>query len=200
MEATRSVGRRVPLRGWLDEILVVALVVVALLVGWAIKGWVGGQTVAFTSDDGAVSLSYPDRWLEQSDKEAVIAASDVRGAGAFKPSFSLRTREMDPDYPLTENDLLVALSLDRAENLTAYRALSVDEGVVGGLEASKVTYAYVAEPAGGVQASVPIVVQADDWVVIHEGKAYILTFAAMADQFAEQEGAFDSILASVDFS
>jgi hypothetical protein len=200
MEATTSVRRTVPLRGWLDEILVVALVVVALLLGWAVKGWVEGQTVAFTSDDGAVSLSYPDRWLEQADKEAVVAASDVRAAGAFKPSFSLSTREMDPDYPLTVSDLLVALSLDRAENLTAYRALSVDEGVVGGLEASKVTYAYVAEPTGGAQAGVPVVVGAVDWVVIHEGKAYILTFAAMADQFASEEGAFDSILASVDFS
>jgi hypothetical protein len=200
MEATTSVRRTVPLRGWLDEILVVALVVVALLLGWAVKGWVEGQTVAFTSDDGAVSLSYPDRWLEQVDKEAVVVASDVRAAGAFKPSLSLRTREMDPDYPLTENDLLVALSLERADSLTAYRVLSVEEGVVGGLEASKVTYAYVAEPAGGSQASVPVVVEAVDWVVIHEGKAYILTFAAVADQFAEQEGAFDSILASVDFS
>jgi hypothetical protein len=190
----------VPLKGWLDELLVVALVIVALLLGWAIKGWVQGQMVTYTTDDGAVSLSYPDRWLEQSDKEALVAASDVRGAGAFKPSFSLRTREMDPDYPLTENDLLVALSLERAENLTAYRAVSVEEGVVGGLEASKVTYAYVAEPVGGLQASVPVVVQAVDWVVIHEGKAYILTFAAMADQFAEQDGVFSSILASVDFS
>ena len=107
---------------------------------------------------------------------------------------------MNPDFPLTESDLLVALSLDRAENLTAYRALSVDNGVVGGLEANRVTYAYVAEPAGGPQASVPVVVQAVDWVVIHEGKAYVLTFAAMADQFAEQEGSFGSILTSVDFS
>jgi hypothetical protein len=199
METTTSV-RRVPLRGWWDELLVVALVIVALLLGWAFKGWVQGQTVTFTSDDGVVSLSYPDRWLEQVDKETLVTASDVRAEGAFKPFFSLRMREMDPGRPLTENDLLVALSLDRAEMLTAYRVLSVDQGTVGGLEASRVEYAYVAEPAGSIQASVPVVVRAIDWVIIRESKAYILTFAAMADQFADEEGAFNSILASVDFS
>jgi hypothetical protein len=200
METTTSVGRTVPLKGWWDELLVVVVVVVALLLGWAFKGWVQGQTVSFTSDDGVVSLSYPDRWLEQIDKEALVTASDVRAEGAFKPFFSLRVREMDPGRPLTENDLLVALSLDRAEGLTAYRVLSVGQGTVGGMEASSVEYAYVAEPAGGIQASVPVVVEAIDWVVIRESKAYILTFAAMADRFAEEEGAFNSILRSVDFS
>jgi hypothetical protein len=200
METTTSVGRTGPLKGWWDELLVVVVVVVALLLGWALKGWVQGQTVSFTSDDGVVSLSYPDRWLEQIDKEALVTASDVRAEGAFKPFFSLRVREMDPGRPLTESDLLVALSLDRAEGLTAYRVLSVGQGTVGGLEASSVEYAYVAEPAGGIQASVPVVVEAIDWVVIRESKAYILTFAAMADRFAEEEGAFNSILRSVDFS
>jgi hypothetical protein len=200
MEATTSVRRTVPLKGWWDELLVVALVFVALLLGWAFKDWVLGQMVTFTSEDGAVSLSYPNRWLEQIDKETLVTASDLRGEGLFKPTFSLRTREMDPDFPLTENDLLVALSLDRAEELTAYRVLSVEQGMLAGLDASKVTYAYVAEPAGGSQSSMPVVVQAIDWVVIHEGRAYILTFAAAADRFADEEGAFDSILASVDLS
>jgi hypothetical protein len=200
MEATTSIRRSVPLKGWWDELLVVALVIVALLLGWAFKGWVLGQMVTFTSDDGAVSLSYPDRWLEQVDKETLVTASDVRGEGPFKPTFSLRMREMDPEFPLTENDLLASLSLDRGGELTAYRVLSVDQGELGGLEASKVTYAYVAEPASGSQSSMPVVVQAIDWVVFHEGRAYILSFAAAADRFADEEGAFNSILASVDLS
>jgi len=200
METTTSVRRTVPLKGWWDELLVVALVIVALLLGWAFKGWVQGQMVTFTSDDGAVSLSYPDRWLEQVDKETLVTASDVRAEGLFKPTFSLRTREMDPDFPLTENELLATLALNRAEELTAYRVLSVDQGTVGGLAASEVTYAYVAEPAGGSQSNMPVVVQAIDWVVIHGGRVYILTFAAGADRFAEGEGAFNSILASVDLS
>jgi hypothetical protein len=200
MEATTSVRRAVPLKGWWDELLVVALVIVALLLGWAFKAWVQGQMVTFTSDDGAVSLSYPDRWLEQVDKETLVSVSDVRGEGPFKPTASLRVREMDPEYPLTENDLLVALSLNRAQELTAYRVLSVEQGVLGGLAANKVTYAYLAEPGSGSQSAMPVVVQAVDWVVIREGRAYILTFAAVADQFADEEGAFNSILASVDLS
>jgi hypothetical protein len=200
MEATTSVRRTDPLKGWWDELLVVALVLVALLLGWVFKGWVLGQTVTFTSDDGAVSLAYPDRWLEQVDKDTLVSARDVRAEGLFKPIFSLRTREMDPDFPLTENDLLAALSLDRAGELTAYRVLSVEQGMLGGVDANKVTYAYVAEPASGSQGNMPVVVQAVDWVVIHEGRAYILTLAAEADRFVDEEGAFNSILASFDLS
>jgi hypothetical protein len=200
MEASTSVRRSVPLKGWWDEVLVVALVIVALLLGWAFKGWVLGQMVTFTSDDGAVSLSYPDRWLEQVDKETLVTARDVRAEGLFKPTISLRSREMDPEFPLTENELLATLALNRGAELTAYRVLSVDQGTLGGLEASKVTYAYVAEPAGGSQGSIPVVVQAIDWVVIHEGRAYILTLAAEADRFADEEGAFNSTLASFHLS
>jgi len=82
--------------------------------------------------------------------------------------------------------------------LAAYRILSTELGAVDGIEASKVTYAYVTEPAGSFQQGIPVVVQAVDWVVILQGKAYTLTFAAKAENFAE-EGSFHSILASVDF-
>jgi hypothetical protein len=199
MEAARSVGRTAPLKRWLDELLVVALVVVALVIGWAMKGWVEGQTIPFTSEDGMLSLRYPADWLEQINKDALLSVSDIRGEGAFKPMFSVTTREMDPDFPLTLNDLVLTMSLRKAEELTAYRILSTDSGTVDGVEATKVSYAYVAEPTGGVQQSVPVVVEAVDWVAISQSNAYVLTFAATATNFGQEEGTFNSILASVDF-
>ncbi|HUW94174.1 MAG TPA: hypothetical protein VMW58_00155 [Anaerolineae bacterium] len=200
MEHAKSISRATPLKGWLDELLVVILVFVALLLGWAVKGWVEGQTVSFTSDDGAISLRYPARWLEQVDKSALLTVRDVRREGAFKPTFSLSTRGMNPDFPLTHNDLLVTLSIARGDELTAFRVLSLDPGTVGGKEASTMTYAYVAEAAGGSQAAVPVVVQAADSVAIHEGRAYIFTFAALAEHFEREQETFRSMLAGVDFN
>jgi hypothetical protein len=197
MQATKSVGRATPLKGWLDELLVLVLVIVALIIGWALKGWVQGQMVSFTTEDGALSLRYPADWLEQINKDALLTVSDIRGEGAFKPMFSVATREMNPDFPLTPSDLVVTMSLRKAEELTAYRILSTDSGTVDGMEASKVTYAYMVEPAGS--HSIPTVVEAVDWVVIHQDKAYILTFAATADNYAQEEGTFNSILATLDF-
>lgn len=199
MQANKAAGRTVPLKGWLDELLVIALVIVALTVGWAVKGWVEGRTLSFTSDDGALSLRYPADWLEQTSKDALLTVSDIRGRGTFKPTFALSTKEMDPDYPLTPHDLIVTMSLEKAEELTAYRILTTDSGTIGGIEASEVSYAYVAEPVGNLQQSLPVVVEAVDWVVIHQGRAYVLTFAAAAADFAQQERTFNSILTSVDF-
>jgi len=199
MVGTASVRRVTALKGWLDELLVVILVIVALLLGWAVKGWVEGQTGSFTSEDGSISLRYPARWLGQVDKNALLAVSDVRQQGVFKPTFSLSTREMNPDFPLTQNDLLVTLSLAKAEELTAYRVLSVDPATVDGQTASTMTYAYVAEPAGAPQNAIPAVVQAVDCVVTHEGRAYVFTFATLAERFERDEAIFRSILGSVNF-
>jgi hypothetical protein len=200
MEATTLVRRATPLKGWLDDLLVVVLVIAALVVGWTIKGWVEGQTVTFTTEDGTLSLRYPDRWLEQVDKATLLTVSDIREAGVFKPTFSLTARELNPDFPLTESDLVVTLSIGKAEQLTAYRPLGVEQGLVGDLEASKVIYAYVFEPSGGSQNVIPAVVEAVDYVVVYEGRAYIFTLAAPAEHFEEQEGTFGSILASVEFN
>jgi hypothetical protein len=200
MVDTASVRRATALKGWLDELLVVVLVVVALLLGWALRAWVVGETVTFTSDDGSVSLRYPARWLSQVDKETVLTVSDVRQEGAFKPRFSLSVREMNPDFPVTQNDLLVTLSVAKAEELTAYRVLSVDSATVGGQAASTMTYAYVAEPPGAAQNGLPVVVQAVDCVVTREGEAYVFTFATLAERFERDEAIFRSILGSVDFS
>ncbi len=199
MEGAKSVRRATPWKGWLDESLVVVLVFVALLAGWAVKSWVEGQTVSFTSDDGAVSLRYPARWLEQVDKNTVLTVRDVRREGAFKPTFSLSTREMNPDYPLTQNDLLVALSIAKGDELTGFRVLSVEPGMVGGKEASTMTYAYVVEAAGGPEAAVPVVVEAADCVTIHEGRAYIFTFATLEEDFEQEQENFRSLLATVEF-
>jgi hypothetical protein len=199
MEGAKSVRRATPLKGWLDELLVVILVCVALLAGWAVKSWVQGQMVSFTSDDGAVSLRYPARWMEQVDKNTLLTVRDVRREGAFKPTFSLSTREMNPDYPLTQNDLLVTLSIARGNELTAFRVLSVEPGMVGGKEGSTMTYAYVAEAAGGLEAAVPVVVEAADCVTIHEGRAYIFTFATLAEHFEQEQETFRSLLAAVKF-
>jgi len=198
MEASRSVGRAVPLKGWLDELLVIVLVIVALILGWALKSWVQGQTVSFTSDDGVVSLRYPADWLEQVNKGALLAVSDVRAEGVFKPAFSVAARELNPDFPLTPRELVVTMSVQRAEELTGYRVLSVDPATVDGIEATTVSYAYVAEPAGSLQQTLPVVVEAVDWVVIHEDKAYVFTFAAESANFAQEERTFNSILASVE--
>ncbi len=133
------------------------------------------------------------------DKNALLAVRDVRREGAFKPTFSLSTREMNPDYPLTQNDLLVALSIARGDELTAFRVLDIEPGMVEGTEASTMTYAYVTEAAGGSQAAAPVVVEAADCVVIHEGKEYIFTFATLAERFEQEQDTFRSLLASVKF-
>lgn len=199
MQATEPVRRVGPLKGWLDELLVVALVIVALVLGWALKAWVQGRTVAFSSDDGLLSLRYPADWLEEVNKDTLLTVNDVRGEGAFKPTLSIATTGMNPDFPLTPRELVVTMSVEKAEELTGYRVLSIEHGMVDGLDASKVSYAYVAEPAGALQ-TVPVVVEAIDWVVIYHNKAYVLTLAAEASNFEEEEEKLNSILESVDFS
>jgi hypothetical protein len=199
MESIRAEQKAIPLKGWLAEAMVILVVAVALLLGWVLKSWVQGQTATFSSDEGVLTLQYPARWLQHTEKDTLLTVSDVRAEGWFKPRFSVTTKDMNPEYPLTATDVLVSLSVQRAQKLTAYRILTTEEGTVDGLSASGLTYGYVSEPDQSLQLGIPVVVEAVDWVVLREGKGYVFTFSAPAKDFPHLAGTLSSLMASVDF-
>jgi len=200
-------------REGLTEWLVIGLVILALVAGWALKEFIQGQTATFASE--ALSVRYPVDWLLEKDEEALLTVRDPDSPSTFKTAFSVRVEPLEEpeerEYvfkvegvdasvkPLGQVMGLNAAIIRRNKELKEYNILSTKETTLMGQEALAIQYAYVDSPRAGwaTGASLPVVVQAVDTVTIKGDQVYVLTYAADANIFAQEKDTLAAILESV---
>jgi hypothetical protein len=181
------------------DAFVIGLFALALLAGWGIKTWAVGRTTAFTTPDSMLSLRYPASWVSQVKKGKLLSVRDLQSEGTFKATFSVEAMELDPAAIEPVQDLAERFAEDKGQDLTAYRILETGDSEVDGLEAVRISYAYIDEPVESpFQTSLPVVVQGVDVFVIQGSRLYVFTFSAPAVTFSQQAEIVESILDSVD--
>ena len=178
---------------------VIGLFALALIAGIVLKGWVVGKTTTFTAKDSTLSLSYPAAWASQAIKGKLLSIRDLQSEGLFKTTFSVEATELDPAAVEPVQELVQPFTEDKGQALSAYRILEISDCEMDGLDAVRISYAYVEEPLESpFQTSLPVVVQGVDVLVIHGSRLYVLTFSAPATSLSQQAEAMESILDSVD--
>jgi len=181
------------------DAFVIGLFALTLIAGIGLKGWVVGKTTAFTTKDSTLSLRYPAAWASQAIKGKLLSVRDLQSEGVFKTTFSVEATELDPAAVGPVQELVEPFTEDKGQALSGYRILEISDSEVDGLDAIRISYAYVDEPVESpFQRSVPVVVQGVDVLVIHGSRLYILTFSAPATSFSQQAETMESILDSVD--
>jgi hypothetical protein len=199
-------------REGLTEWLVIGLVILALVAGWALKVFIQGQTATFASE--ALSVRYPVDWLLERDEETLLTVRDPDSPSTFKTTFSVRVEPLEKpeerEYifkvegvdasvkPLGQVMGLNAAIMSRNKELKEYNILSTEETTLMGQEALAIQYAYVDSPRAGwaTGASLPVVVQAVDTVTIKGDQVYVFTYAADANIFAQEKDTLAAILES----
>ena len=180
------------------DAFVIGWVVVVLVAGWALKTWVEGQATIFTDLDASLSLRYPASWTPQAKKGMLLSIRDLQSEGTFKAMFSVAVRELEPMAVEPVQELVEPFTEEKGQELTAYRVLEISETEVDGLEAARISYAYVDEPTEGpFQTSLPVVVRGVDVLVTHGSNLYAFTFAAPVTTFSQQAEILEAILDSV---
>jgi hypothetical protein len=180
------------------DAFVIGWVILALMAGWGLKTWMEGQASIFTDLDASLSLRYPASWTPQAEKGTLLSIRDLQSEGTFKTRFSVSVRALDPTAIKPVQDLIEPFTEERGQELTAYRVLETSDTEVDGLEAARISYAYVDEPTERpFQTSMPVVVQGVDVLVTHGSNLYVFTFAAPATIFSQQAEILDAILHSV---
>lgn len=178
---------------------VIGLFALALIAGIVLKGWVVGKTTTFTTKDSTLSLRYPAAWASQAIKGKLLSIRDLQSEGTFKATFSVEAMELDPAAVEPVQELVQPFTEDKGQALGSYRILESSDSEVDGLDAVRISYAYVEEPLESpFQISLPVVVQGVDVLVIHGSRLYVLTFSAPATSFSQQAETMESILDSVD--
>jgi hypothetical protein len=180
------------------EWIIILMVVVALAAGWGIKSFAENQTVRYTAGD--IGLTYPAGW-SASTADGVTRFRDTRAGGA--PS-TLEVRSIGAAGATSITQTLAlesdALSLSRAQDLTAYRILDADGTATfrGGL-ALRVSYVYVLDEPDAFEQHLPVVMLGEDVLTYQDERVVIFSVQAAQDEFNRAHQRFQALLDSVTF-
>jgi hypothetical protein len=192
-------------KGWFwageePEWLVVLMVVVALALGWVLIAAVGGQTRSSTV--GGLTLRYPADWIQDADLAGMEGMSLYAGGlSGSQPSVAAGVlRELDPNAPVSLDELVAQRGFAQAQSREMYRVLTSQRARVGSESGVALTYGYVRDAASSPHLSaLPVVIMGVDYIVPHSGKVYVISLEAAATEFEAQRSTFGRILRSVRF-
>lgn len=174
-----EIAKAYPMRFLRKDVGVAIVAGACLLIGLLIMNWAEARTKTFAAQNVPFSISYPAGWVttESLLDAPLMKVEDPVARSAFKTSLTVESRELDLAAPPTLQELLDRRVQDRA-SLTGYHFLSNSETTVGGQKAMRYDYAYTAQPIDQPRrASLPVVVVAQEYIVIGKGNTYYLTFA-----------------------
>ncbi len=184
---------------WADW-LVIGVIVLALLLGWAVKAWAEGDTDTFEDPQTGLTLHYPATWLTGSDEDLLFRARDPQ-SGPFKITYQAAVEPLDPTRPVSLVDAVNTTMVSRARNLTAFRLLDIE--TVGGEEQAPSAiwsrYVYVEEKPDPFRESLPAVVLGLDYTTVKEGYLYTFTLLASEADFEAAEKDFRAFVKDAGF-
>jgi len=184
---------------WADW-LVVGLLALALLLGWAVMAYAQGQREIYTDDEAGLTVRYPQDWLLKADKKLAFQALDP-GSGGYKTTYQVRLSPVAASSEVTQT-LAVVLndaSLARAQGATAFRLFDVEEGKpIADQPSMEASYVLVAESADLFSQRMPVVVQGLDIAVGRGETAYVFSLLAADDAFEAAVPGFRRFVASAE--
>lgn len=179
------------------DIAVIVTVLFALFLGLGIRNNAVSASRTIELGEGLPSIKIPNNWITGQPEGYLLHARNPRSPSVFNAEVMVMTR------PLTAGQDAVAartsLGLQRTQDLLRYRELSAEAVTVNGQPGILVTYAYVADPTREQgQVAPPVVVQAQDLIFPSGSNAVIVTIAADAATWEDEEAAILLIQESLD--
>lgn len=171
---------------------------VCLLIAINLRSTIINETVPYSDLETGIRARYPAGWLIDTSDDYVFRVRNISRVG-FKTSIQIAVRPVSLNT--TTRNLLDALSLSRAQTLTAYRVLAIEESVrlPNEVVATRMRYVFVDVASEATLQRLPTVVEAFDLIAIREGQAIIISFAADADTFEEERPLFERFLNDIEF-
>ncbi|MCE5259191.1 MAG: hypothetical protein LLG44_09060 [Chloroflexi bacterium] len=177
------------------EWLVIVTVLTALLIGGFLMFLATGRTDVLTLDK--LRVSYPAQWLASEEEPPAFMA----GAQDLTSQASVAIiihRKLDPQAPVTMDDLATEFSFELAQNTQLFRVLETKSTQVNSNNAVMVSYAYVLDSAtSSYQSALPRVIKGAAYLIPYQGLVYLVNFQNEAA--AWQEGSVQRMVKSIRF-
>ncbi len=143
------------------------------------------------------SWSTRQRWVPRNAEDTLFSAYDPGSPSTFDAQLTVNGRTLGVDESLEQ--ARAGRGLNLATSLPGFRELSAEEMMVYRNQPALVsTYAYIVDPTrdSGV-TDLPVVVEAQEIMFIDDGQFIVVTVAADASQWAEQQRDFQLIFDSM---
>lgn len=189
MKSTASMGDR------FAEITVIAVTLIALVLGWFLKSAV--QNRAFKFEANGISAQAPTGWLQaKTEGDEVLHVTDLSSEG-FGTTYIVRKMPITADIQMGQ--IVSLLTLERGQKLTAFRVLDQQEVTVYGQPAYEVSYVFVVSDPDLTHATMPSVVRGVDYIFMKNDQAVVATYWADEANFDSDLNRFHLFLDSLKF-
>jgi hypothetical protein len=174
---------------------VIAVTVVALLVGWLIKNSVESRSVPFEAS--GISAQTPQGWLmTRTQGNEILHVTNPFSSG-FGSTYILQNIPVASDA--TVGQAASMLTLQRGQALTAFRVLDQKPVTVFGRAAYEISYVFIESNPDLTHNENPNVVRGLDYIFMNGDHAVTATFWAEEKSFDSDLGRFHQFLNTLKF-
>ncbi|HVO72282.1 MAG TPA: hypothetical protein VMT24_19670 [Aggregatilineaceae bacterium] len=179
-----------------NSYLAIAMAAAVLLVGITLRDNTLNATQTFENLEAGVRAQVPRGWLLDTQSSEYVFRAEDPDALPFKTVLQVSVLPVGPDA--TPNLVLDILNMQRAPRFSTYREISRTDQTLRGEPAKRMTYAYTQDERNPFQATLPVVVQGVDVVVLRRGQAVIITYREERSAFEDHLYRFENLLRTVE--
>lgn len=177
------------------ELSVLAVAMLALALGWALKASVEARSAPFQAE--GITAQVPGGWLRMTGTDGEqLRVTDPASEG-FGTTYVIGTRPVVAGA--TEAQVASLVTLSRGQALTAYRVLDQQSVTVNGRSAYKVTFVYVEADPDLTHGQLPQVVRGVEFIFLAGDRAVLVSYHADETVYEADFGRFRRFLNSVIF-
>ncbi|MCW1966867.1 MAG: hypothetical protein KIH69_001950 [Anaerolineae bacterium] len=196
---TTEIGNIWRIRTVRKDVGVGIVVALAFFVGLLVREYIETRAEWFIEQGTPFRIAYPVTWGEaislQSD--ALLKIEDLATGSTYKTNLVVQRRDLDPAAAPTIQTLLDRRVEERGK-LTAYHFLGSRDLTLAGAKAVELNYAFVAQPLDQPRrASLPVVVQTRDIIIVAKDRSYYLTLSAPEVEYERASAKFDQMLSTL---
>jgi hypothetical protein len=169
---------------------------VAVVIGINLRDATLNATVPYTNIQAGIRAYYPQNWLIDSDGDYVMRVRDMSQPG-FKTTMQVAVQPIS--LATTSRNLIDILTLNRSQTLSGYDIVRVEPYLLDEIQATAMTYTFVASDANAFLESLPVVVEGLDILIDQGGQALIVTYLADVNQYEQTLPVFERFLVDLEF-
>jgi hypothetical protein len=180
-----------------NDVAVVFIVLLSFLLGLGLRNQTVNASRAISLGADLPTLRYPDGWITGQSEALYFQAANPTSISSFNAKIEVAMRDLQSGETL---DMARAnWGLRRSRELLQYRELSADPvSVLEGLPGLRTGFGYVADPTRESGAiGLPVVVEGQDLLFLHGDKLVVITVAADAHDWENEQRHFQIVFDSL---